>query len=332
MQELEDATGINRVALTAFRPGKSSSREKLQWASNRVTTLPEDIAYSLFGLFDIQLPINYGEKKHNALGRLLQEIIAHSSDISCLDWVGKSSEFNSCLPVDITSYATPLSSLLSLSEEEIETLVSSMRASPVAQLASRQLRTSLDSLPVPRFSQRRLHLPCIVFAVTQVVPRPQHSSPEREKCFTYTVKASGVHDLLITTTDKSLRKATTRKQLLLVRPWDRNLSGLSDAADDDDEDDDNDDDDDDDVMMDDSRTASIFPSKESGNESVDSESDSQALRLLVRLGQPFRAFLLAQRPGGREFSRVASDHDIVAEVEDVTSVRKLMDVRTLEIM
>jgi len=115
----------------------------------------------------------------------------------------------------------------------------------------------------------------------------------------------------------------TRKQLLLVRPWDRNLLGLSDTADSDH---------DHDVMTDDSGTPSIFPSEESENDSVDLESDAQALRLLVRLGQPFRAFLLAQRPGGREFSRVASDHDIVAEVEDVTSVRKLMDVRTLEIM
>ena len=94
---------------------------------------------------------------------------------------------------------------------------------------------------------------------------------------------------------------------------DRNLLGLSDTVDSDH---------DHDVMTDDSGTPSI--SEESENESVDSESDTQALRLLVCLGQPFRAFLLAQQPGGREFSRVASDHDIVAEVEDVTSVGEVM--------
>ena len=32
--------------------------------------------------------------RQNALGRLLQDIVAQSGDISCLDWVGKSLEFN----------------------------------------------------------------------------------------------------------------------------------------------------------------------------------------------------------------------------------------------
>ncbi|KAG0691952.1 hypothetical protein DFH29DRAFT_1009735 [Suillus ampliporus] len=52
----------------------------------RVTTVPEDIAYSLFGIFGVQLPILYGENKHNALERLLQEIVARSGDITVLDW------------------------------------------------------------------------------------------------------------------------------------------------------------------------------------------------------------------------------------------------------
>ncbi|KAG1726892.1 uncharacterized protein EDB91DRAFT_1165587, partial [Suillus paluster] len=40
---------------------------------------------------------------------------------------------------------------------------------------------------------------------------------------------------------------------------------------------------------------------------------------MVRLGQPFGAFLLARQPGG-EYKRIASDHSIVAQVKDVTSV------------
>ncbi|KAG1743006.1 hypothetical protein EDB19DRAFT_1850017 [Suillus lakei] len=81
MRELEGTTGINARALVAFCPGMRDTREKLRWASNRVTTLQEDIAYSLFGIFSVYLPVIYGEKKQNALGRLLQEIIAHSGDI-----------------------------------------------------------------------------------------------------------------------------------------------------------------------------------------------------------------------------------------------------------
>ncbi|KAJ8588366.1 hypothetical protein M405DRAFT_740492, partial [Rhizopogon salebrosus TDB-379] len=86
MQELENATGIDRQALVSFYPGTTGAREKLQWASTRVTTLQEDIAYSLFGIFGIHLPVIYGEKKQSALGRLLQEVVAQSGDICALDW------------------------------------------------------------------------------------------------------------------------------------------------------------------------------------------------------------------------------------------------------
>ncbi|KAG2122523.1 hypothetical protein BD769DRAFT_1338493, partial [Suillus cothurnatus] len=74
-----------------FRLGTINAHKKLQWALTRVTTVEEDIAYSLFGIFGIQLPIMYGEKKQKALGHFLQEIIAVSGDITALDWVGKSS-------------------------------------------------------------------------------------------------------------------------------------------------------------------------------------------------------------------------------------------------
>jgi hypothetical protein len=55
------------------------------------------------------------------------------------------------------------------------------------------------------------------------------------------------------------------------------------------------------------------------------------MRLIVRLGQPFSAFLLVQQRG-REYKRIASDHGIIAQVKDVDSVDGMMDVRTLEIL
>jgi hypothetical protein len=56
--------------------------------------LQENIAYSLFGIFGIHLPVIYGEKKENVLGWLLQDVIVQSGDTSCLDWAGMPSEFN----------------------------------------------------------------------------------------------------------------------------------------------------------------------------------------------------------------------------------------------
>lgn len=80
-------------------------QEKLQWCTTQRVTAQEDIAYALFGIFDICLPTI--EKKHSALGWLLQHIVARSGDITALDWVGKSSEFNTCLPGNIASYKAP---------------------------------------------------------------------------------------------------------------------------------------------------------------------------------------------------------------------------------
>ncbi|KIK24023.1 hypothetical protein PISMIDRAFT_40185, partial [Pisolithus microcarpus 441] len=96
LEEIEKETGIERRFLTSFSPGLDDARSRLQWASLRRTTRPEDIAYSLFGIFNLHLPVMYGESAENALGRLLAEIVSHSGDISVLDWVGEPSPFHSC--------------------------------------------------------------------------------------------------------------------------------------------------------------------------------------------------------------------------------------------
>ncbi|KAG2117646.1 heterokaryon incompatibility protein-domain-containing protein [Suillus cothurnatus] len=325
MHELEDATGIDARTLDAFQPGMRDAREKLQWASMRVTTVPEDIAYSLCSVFGIQLPILYGENAQNALGRLLQEIVARSGDITALDWVGQPSEFNSCLPANIFSYAAPPCALPYLSEYEIQITVSSLR-DIVAVDQALQLYTLLENMSVPRFAHCRLHLPCISFHVTEVRWKP---GPAQETSFTYAVKADGLNDLLITTEEKLIQFSKlrlTRQTFLLVLPWDRRLLELPDFAHD-------------------AESLGDWPQPESlldgSDESIrdssgeeelaNSESYSRALRLLVRLGQPFGAFLLAQQRGG-EYKRIASDHDIIAQVKDVTSVHSMMDIRTLEIL
>ncbi|KIO09209.1 hypothetical protein M404DRAFT_102054, partial [Pisolithus tinctorius Marx 270] len=86
LEELEGASGIESQFLTRFSPGTDDARSRLQWASLRRTTRPEDIAYSLFGIFNLHLPVLYGEPAEKALGRLLAEIISQSGDISVLDW------------------------------------------------------------------------------------------------------------------------------------------------------------------------------------------------------------------------------------------------------
>ncbi|KAG2134884.1 uncharacterized protein EDB93DRAFT_1331178 [Suillus bovinus] len=329
MKELEGATGIDAQALISFRPGMKDAREKLKWASKRVTTMQEDIAYSLFGIFGVYLPVIYGEKKQNALGRLLQEIVARSGDITSLDWVGESSEFNSCLPADIISYATPPCSLLSLSEDGIQTAVSSLRNIVTVDLASK-LYNLLENMNVPLFGNCRLRLPCIAFRVTEVRRRRGDTVHSM-----YGVKADGLRDLLITTDEILIqfsRARPTQQTFFLVRPWDRRLLGLPDFAEQL-------------TFVDEGESVGNWSESESalddtdesssdspGEEglSVDSDAYSRSLRLMVHLGQPFSALLVAQQRVG-EYKRVASDHDIIAQVKDTASI-DIMNIRTLDIL
>ncbi|KAG0697559.1 WD40-repeat-containing domain protein [Suillus ampliporus] len=322
MKELEDSTGIDAQFLTAFHPGITDARKKLQWASSRVTTFQEDIAYSLFGIFGIPLPVNYGEGKQFALGRLLQEIVAQLGDITALDWIGKSSDFNSCLPADIISYKPAPYMLPSLTEDQIQASVSSLQDAAVVKLASK-LSSRRYSLTAPRFANRRLHLPCITFPVTAV----RRISSQGQKGRTYELKAVGLQDISITT-EKKLnqfsRAKSTRQSYLLVLPWNRYDLELPDLAEETESVDDV-------SEVESWQSDDSFSESSQDNEPVDSESSERASRLLVRLGQPFGALLLAQQRVG-EYMRIASDHSIIARVKDVTAVLDMMDIRILEIL
>jgi len=57
----------------------------MHWASKRQTTREEDMAYCLFGLFDINLPHLYGEGK-KAFHRLPEEIIKQFNDHTIFLW------------------------------------------------------------------------------------------------------------------------------------------------------------------------------------------------------------------------------------------------------
>ncbi|KAH8598530.1 heterokaryon incompatibility protein-domain-containing protein [Bisporella sp. PMI_857] len=62
-----------------------SVAEKMRWASRRKTTRVEDGSYSLLGLFNVNIPLLYGEG-HAAFYRLQEEIIKSSSDLSMFVW------------------------------------------------------------------------------------------------------------------------------------------------------------------------------------------------------------------------------------------------------
>lgn len=57
----------------------------MSWASRRRTTKVEDTAYCLLGIFDIQMPLLYGEREA-AFERLQEAIINKYSDLTILAW------------------------------------------------------------------------------------------------------------------------------------------------------------------------------------------------------------------------------------------------------
>ena len=69
-QEIHNITGIPLRALQGHPLSDFSFDERKAWAEKRNTTLQEDKAYSLFGIFDVHIPVLYGEGKEKAFKRL----------------------------------------------------------------------------------------------------------------------------------------------------------------------------------------------------------------------------------------------------------------------
>lgn len=87
LELLSDITGIRLDALTSSPQCimHCSNGEKMSWIAGRKTTREEDIAYCLLGIFDINMPLLYGEGS-NAFKRLQEEIIKQSTDHSLFAW------------------------------------------------------------------------------------------------------------------------------------------------------------------------------------------------------------------------------------------------------
>jgi hypothetical protein len=68
---------ITRIAVQALEGSPMASfgvDERMSWAAGRKTKREEDEAYSLLGIFDVQMPLLYGEGRPSAFARLHKEI------------------------------------------------------------------------------------------------------------------------------------------------------------------------------------------------------------------------------------------------------------------
>ncbi|KAK8876865.1 HET-domain-containing protein [Apiospora arundinis] len=76
---IEAVTGIELEYLNALFPHKANVSKKMSWAAERNTARVEDEAYSLLGLFDINMPLIYGEGK-KAFKRFQEEILRRNPE------------------------------------------------------------------------------------------------------------------------------------------------------------------------------------------------------------------------------------------------------------
>ncbi|KAI2469329.1 heterokaryon incompatibility protein-domain-containing protein [Annulohypoxylon bovei var. microspora] len=97
---LSEITGIDPVYLRhGSKIWTASIGTRMRWAADRETTRPEDTAYCLLGIFEINMPLLYGEG-NKAFLRLQEEICRQTNDLSLFAWTTQpghaSSLFDKC--------------------------------------------------------------------------------------------------------------------------------------------------------------------------------------------------------------------------------------------
>ncbi|KAK3385678.1 heterokaryon incompatibility protein-domain-containing protein [Podospora didyma] len=83
--ELFLITGVDPFVLAGGDFRAVSVARRMSWASRRNTTRVEDMAYCLMGLFDVNMPLIYGEGE-KAFTRLQEEIVKTTEDLSIFAW------------------------------------------------------------------------------------------------------------------------------------------------------------------------------------------------------------------------------------------------------
>ena len=286
ISEMELASQVSAEQAAALQPGLDRVREKLSLASRRQTTHAEDIAYSLLGIFNVAMPIIYGEGTR-AVGRLLEHVLTGSGDATILAWTGTAGDYHSCLPKDLTVYeeVVPPHIPALMETAELNRTVMELRLSlPDLSLAT-TLYDQLNKLPMPAMTSSRLRLPGIVSRVTDVV---HISGPDPEtQAHIFSAKTVLFGDVEMKTTTGVI----ATKKLYLVHPW---IHPLLDQL------------------------------EELPHDETEVDMTISALWLLACLRQPFGGLLL-EKVSRVDHKRVAADSLIITRIHEDVTLSDLID-------
>jgi hypothetical protein len=108
---LHEITGVpvpvlkDGINAKVYLSNVASAAQKMSWVSKRSTTRPEDIAYCMMGIFDVNMPLLYGEGREKAFTRLQLEILQKPKDHSLFAWSGDSIEYCGVLASSPSAFA-----------------------------------------------------------------------------------------------------------------------------------------------------------------------------------------------------------------------------------
>ena len=291
LSEMEGAMNFATEDLATLQPGLDRAREKLYLASRRETTHEEDMAYSLFGIFNVALPVIYGEG-NQAVGRLREHILPRSENVTLLAWTGSSGSHHSYLPSDLTVYneIVPPHVPALIETPKMDGLVASLRSSLLDPSLTVAMYEQFYRLPSLSLVTGQLRLSGIVFPLADLVLVSESDLDSDLPIYHSTSPMMGDVEI------KTREDLSGLEGGLLIHPW---IGPLLDE--------------------DFSRGKPLF------NLTI------RALRLVVRLKQPFGALLLALL-GRTQYRRVATDSLIMVQVREEMSLGDLMDgIRTVDI-
>lgn len=130
--ELRRITGIPQTVFRGKHLGTFSVYERMKWASQRETTRTEDMAYCLMGIFDINMPLLYGEGD-KAFLRLQEQIIRQNTrDYSVFVWSALSNAQDDPKPSSSQLGSSQLSSTAPPSSQGSNETVTLDRALPMS--------------------------------------------------------------------------------------------------------------------------------------------------------------------------------------------------------
>lgn len=168
LQQLYDATGIRPTDLERFIPGPINIRQRLVWASKRRATQVEDEAYSLVGIFNVQLRVAYGEG-HRAFQELQKVLLTVSGERGMFAWDFPPRHVRATIPGTPigTSIFAPSPSAFQLSNRERhDSMITSIFRSPIplARIPETGLDITISTtnigvrMQAPLYSVRRIEL------------------------------------------------------------------------------------------------------------------------------------------------------------------------------